>query len=574
MKNMKKILTLALVLALTGTMAMTATAASDDDTAFPLTTAAETETVSLKADIYGNGQIAGTDDGSEPAGSDENPMQSLFFNMKKGDTAKLIAIPDEGYKFVYWLNEDTQEIYSDDAQLTITMDSPLSLKAVFDINAERCLVNVNTYGEGQIAASDYDNYDPEFNEGSPLYSLARNVIKGDTIILKAKPDKGYKFMGWLDTDTMEILSDEETYVLTADKDYNVLAAFDLDAERHLIKIDTIGSGDIAYTQDNSEPEFTENPYQSAVINIAEGRVLTVKARAKEGYKFVCWIDKDTESVLSTDETLTIDVSKDMNVTAYFDLDVERVTLIVNTEGCGQIAYSEDGTEPEFDEDPIQSAVINVIPGDTVVLKAKADEGYKFALWMNETTKQLYSMDADITVAVTEATELKAYFIPDEETVSIKVDTEGPGQIEGTDDGSEPEFNSEYPVQSIYLNTLAGNTIILVAKPSEDPALAEWKFTGWKDNATGEIVSTDARYEFEAVNALDLTAVFTPESTGDDESSSSSSDNSTPVPGTDTPVPGTDTPATGSTSSAAALAVTAAAALGVAVLSMKRRKEND
>ena len=219
-------------------------------------------------------------------------------------------------------------------------------------------------------------------------------------------------------------------------------------------------------------------------------------------------------------------------------------------------------------------MINVIPGDTVVLKAKADEGYKFALWMNETTKQLYSMDADITVAVTEATELKAYFIPDEETVSIKVDTEGPGQIEGTDDGSEPEFNSEYPVQSIYLNTLAGNTIILVAKPSEDPALAEWKFTGWKDNATGEIVSTDARYEFEAVNALDLTAVFTPESTGDDEISSSSSDNSTPVPDTDTPVPGTDTPATGSTSSAAALAVTAAAALGVAVLSMKRRKEND
>lgn len=219
-------------------------------------------------------------------------------------------------------------------------------------------------------------------------------------------------------------------------------------------------------------------------------------------------------------------------------------------------------------------MINVIPGDTVVLKAKADEDYKFALWMNETTKQLYSMDADITVAVTEATELKAYFIPDEETVSIKVDTEGPGQIEGTDDGSEPEFNSEYPVQSIYLNTLAGNTIILVAKPSEDPALAEWKFTGWKDNATGEIVSTDARYEFEAVNALDLTAVFTPESTGDDEISSSSSDNSTPVPDTDTPVPGTDTPATGSTSSAAALAVTAAAALGVAVLSMKRRKEND
>ena len=219
-------------------------------------------------------------------------------------------------------------------------------------------------------------------------------------------------------------------------------------------------------------------------------------------------------------------------------------------------------------------MINVIPGDTVVLKAKADEDYKFALWMNETTKQLYSMDADITVAVTEATELKAYFIPDEETVSIKVDTEDPGQIEGTDDGSEPEFNSEYPVQSIYLNTLAGNTIILVAKPSEDPALAEWKFTGWKDNATGEIVSTDARYEFEAVNALDLTAVFTPESTGDDESSSSSSDNSTPVPDTDTPVPGTDTPATGSTSSAAALAVTAAAALGVAVLSMKRRKEND
>ena len=48
--------------------------------------------------------------------------------------------------------------------------------------------------------------------------------------------------------------------------------------------------------------------------------------------------------------------------------------------------------------------------------------------MDEETNELYSMDATITVEASKAVNLKAYFVLDVETVLIKVNTEGMGQI--------------------------------------------------------------------------------------------------------------------------------------------------
>ena len=434
MKHMKKILTLALALALAGAMATTAMAAPGNDPTGAGTSTAETEKFLLKVNTSGNGQIAGTDDGSNPEGSEESPMQSLVFNMDNGATAKLLAIPDEGNIFVCWLNEDTQEIYSENAALTVTMDAPLNLKAVFDTNAEKCTVKVDSYGEGQIVASDFDNEDPEFDDEYPLYSLVCNVVKGDTVTLKAKPDKGYKLMGWLDKDTMEILSEEETFVLTADKDYNIIAAFDLDAERRIITVDTVGDGEIAFTQDGTDPEFEENPYQTAHINIAEGRTLTLKARASEGFKFVCWLDKDGEEILSMDETYSFDVSKDVNITACFEPDVETVLIKANTEGQGQIAGSNEGTEPEFDEEfPMQSLALNTPVGDTVVLIAKADDGWTFAGWKDNATGEIVSKEAKYEFEASKALELIAVF------------TDGNAVV--PDDNNDPENNNNTPVDN-------------------------------------------------------------------------------------------------------------------------------
>lgn len=84
-----------------------------------------------------------------------------------------------------------------------------------------------------------------------------------------------------------------------------------------------------------------------------------------------------------------------------------VIVRINTEGLGQIAYSEDG-EPEFDDEyPAQSAQLNLSGGETYIFAAKADEGWKFVKWTKD--GEDYSEEARITVELTESAEYVAVF---------------------------------------------------------------------------------------------------------------------------------------------------------------------
>ena len=61
-----------------------------------------------------------------------------------------------------------------------------------------------------------------------------------------------------------------------------------------------------------------------------------------------------------------------------------ITVLINTEGMGQIAYAEEGNKPEFnDEIPSQLAQISLTETQTYVLGAKADEGWKFVKWTKD-----------------------------------------------------------------------------------------------------------------------------------------------------------------------------------------------
>lgn len=84
------------------------------------------------------------------------------------------------------------------------------------------------------------------------------------------------------------------------------------------------------------------------------------------------------------------------------------TLKINTEGLGTIAYGFEGEDVEFDEDfPNQSTVVNLTEPDTYVIKAKADEGWKFVKWTKD--GEDLSEEPEITVEVTEDVEYIAVF---------------------------------------------------------------------------------------------------------------------------------------------------------------------
>ena len=81
---------------------------------------------------------------------------------------------------------------------------------------------------------------------------------------------------------------------------------------------------------------------------------------------------------------------------------------VNTEGNGQIAYAEEGEEPEFDDEfPAQSAYLGLEGPKTYVFAAKPDEGWKFVKWTRNGEE--YSRDPQITVEITEDSAFIAVF---------------------------------------------------------------------------------------------------------------------------------------------------------------------
>ena len=92
--------------------------------------------------------------------------------------------------------------------------------------------------------------------------------------------------------------------------------------------------------------------------------------------------------------------------------------------------------------------------------------------------------------------------PSVERVQIQGNTRGMGCLEASADGSDPVFDDEYPMQSLYYNVVKGESVIFAAKAYEG-----WVFREWQYKATGEVYSKDATITITADTPLDLIAVF-------------------------------------------------------------------
>ena len=104
---MKKIITLMLVLALAGTIGTTAAFAAPEGTGVETPDQGQTQTdkVLLKVNCFGDGQIVGTDDGSEPVFDDEYPYIAIAVANKGGT----IGAYTEVLKLINYINDVMNE---------------------------------------------------------------------------------------------------------------------------------------------------------------------------------------------------------------------------------------------------------------------------------------------------------------------------------------------------------------------------------------------------------------------------------------------------------------------------------
>ena len=250
----------------------------------PISEFKDAEPVLLKANIigYGHGEIAGTDDGTKPEFDPERPMQSAVYNMPKGTVINLSAKADDGSKFMFWMDEETNEVYSEQPDIIVTLGEPLSLEAVFDLDIERVPIRANTYGGGRIAGTD-DGSEPEIDPDFPYQSIVLSVYKGYSASFLAEPEDGWEFVKWHDKNSHTTYSTDKLISVEPTEPFDLVAVFkakddDSDAENITSDFDLADWAEKDYedkTNTNIRAEISEETEEGYTIVISDEELNTL-----------------------------------------------------------------------------------------------------------------------------------------------------------------------------------------------------------------------------------------------------------------------------------------------------------
>ena len=174
------------------------------------------------------------------------------------------------------------------------------------------------------------------------------------------------------------------------------------------------------------------------------------ATANEGYHFDHWSNG------STDNPLTITLTTDTSLTAFFALDSLSVSVVSNDETRGSVTGG--GTYAY---------------GDTVTLTATADEGYHFEGWGITPGYQNIVTENPLTIIVTQDMSIIAYFVADSTEGISGVDMlnakvySSQGQI--VVDGAEGETVRIFDITGRNVHNEALHTGVYIVKVGDRPA---------------------------------------------------------------------------------------------------------
>ena len=294
---------------------------------------------------------------------------------KYGTTATLKAVPEPGYKFVYWENTSTSATRSFKVETTVANYTAYTMPIEYSV-----VVTTSDAAKGTVSS----------DAGSP-------IRYGDVVNISATPTGNYKFVRWSDGNTTAsrsitvqrdwnltaVFSDEILYTITATAGANgsvigggryaegetALLTAIANTGYHFVKWST-GSTDattsVKVTGDKSlSAEFAVNTYTVSVTAGANGTVTgggafefgapaTITATAAAGYHFAGWSDGSAEA------NRTFNVSGNLNVTAAFEINTYTVKASAkngSVEGAGTYNHGAEAT-----------------------LTATASTGYHFAQW--------------------------------------------------------------------------------------------------------------------------------------------------------------------------------------------------
>ena len=229
-------------------------------------------------------------------------IDSADGSYKKGEKAEVIAVANEGFRFVNWTDAEGNVI-SESNPYVFEVTKDLDLTANFEKIEDSYLI----YVESPDPQMGTVTMDPA-NEG--------NIYKeGTEITVKAEPKAGYEFAQWLEVtkaDGEEVL----TPVEGAQAEYKFNAESDrvLRAEFRLAPVPETYYRVVVQSNDENMGTVSMDKEDGAY---KEGVTAYVKAEAKEGFEFVGWKEKGQTEYVSKDAEYQFKVTKNIELTGEF-----------------------------------------------------------------------------------------------------------------------------------------------------------------------------------------------------------------------------------------------------------------
>lgn len=288
------------------------------------------------------------------------------------------------------------------------------------------------------------------NENIDMGTVEGGGVKkaGSNVTLNATPNKGYKFLGWYENDTLISLDSSYTFTIGND-DLSYVAKFTCESYNLVVESESSEKGTVS--ESSGKYNYLDNVSINAVPN--------------KGYSFDGWYSGST---LVSDENPYTFAMPYSNATYTAKFNTNKYALNLNNENESLGSISGEGT---------------FLYGNSVTITATTNTGVSFLGWYGKDGTLVSSLKSYSFKMPYEDIIYTAKFEWTPYSVSININDTSMGSITG--DGSYTY----------------GQTVSLVATPNN-----HYSFFGWYDGDS--LLSQDSNYSFNMpAKSLSYTAKF-------------------------------------------------------------------
>ena len=383
----------------------------------------------LTVNKQGSGTVSSSD-GSLTCGAG---CSSSVVPMTNGSTVTLTATPADGWAIDSWSSSCADVGAA--STCTLSMSQARSTTVWFT----RASYDITVVSNGQgIVTSDLGGLECGAQ-------CSATVPSGQSVVLTAVPDEGWKFAGW--TSSCVAAGTSPTCSLVADADRST-SAFFVPAAFAFTAL-TNGAGSVTAEVDGEACDTT------CLAGVDNGATVVLTATPADGWAFVGW----TSSCLSAGSSPTCTVVADGERSTMAMFAKSAFDLTVNKQGAGTITASSGGLECG---DGCTSSLASVTNGESVTLTATPTEGWKVGSWSSACEPAGDSSTCTISMSQDRSTTV--WFV--RTWFEFTVNTSGSGSVAASVAGEACDADCLARVD-------ANTEVTLTAAPADG-----WSFTGW------------------------------------------------------------------------------------------------